>query len=161
MLVRTPSQTVGPFYSIGLCRRDGNELVERSDPGAIVLRGELLDGEGVPVTDGMIEIWQAPDRQWGRSGTSPDGAFSFIVTKPEASSGEAPYLHVLVVARGLLKHQLTRMYFPDETAANDVDPLLCVESREQRRRLVAKDEGDSLRFDIRLQGDAETVFFAT
>ncbi|HEY8645488.1 MAG TPA: hypothetical protein VIL77_06385 [Gaiellaceae bacterium] len=161
MLVRTPSQTVGPFYSIGLCRRDDNELVERGDPGAIVLRGELLDGEGVPVTDGMVEVWQASDRRWGRCGTSPDGAFSFVVTKPEASSGEAPHLHVLVFARGLLKHQLTRMYFPDEAAANDVDPLLATLDAEQRPRLVAKDEGDSLRFDIRLQGDAETVFFAT
>ena len=161
MLVRTPSQTVGPFYSIGLCRRDHNELVEPGDPRAIVLRGELLDGEGVPVTDGMVEVWQATDRRWGRCGTSPDGAFSFVVTKPESSSGGAPHLHVLVFARGLLKHQLTRMYFPDEAAANDVDPLLATLDAEQRSRLVATNEGDGLRFDIRLQGDAETVFFAT
>jgi protocatechuate 3,4-dioxygenase alpha subunit len=161
MLVRTPSQTVGPFYSIGLCRRDDNELVAPGEPGAIALRGELLDGDGLPVTDGMVEIWQAADRRWGRCGTSPDGAFSFVITKPEASSAEAPHLHVLVFARGLLKHQLTRMYFPDEVAANEADPVLATLDAAQRRRLVAKDEGDGLRFDIRLQGEAETVFFAT
>src|SRR3954449_4963812 len=114
MTLRTPSQTVGPYYAIGLCRRADNELV----PGGEVLSGRLLDGEGAPVTDGMVELWDAVDRRWGRSGTHPDGVFSFLVAKPRARDGYAPHLLAYVFARGLLKHQLTRIYFPDEGAAN-------------------------------------------
>ena len=107
-MMRTPSQTVGPYYAIGLCRRPENELARPDDPGAMRLVGRLLDGEGAPVGDGLIELWDAAGRRWGRSGTDADGSFSFVVTKPD---GDAPHFDVYVFARGLLRHQLTRVYF--------------------------------------------------
>jgi protocatechuate 3,4-dioxygenase alpha subunit len=152
-LTRTPSQTVGPFFSIGLSRRVQNELV----PGGTVLSGQLLDGEGTPIVDGLIELWDG--RHWGRCGTDADGRFFFVVAKPAAEAG-APHLHVLVFARGLLRHQLTRAYFPDEPAANEADPVLSALGEAERATLVAVDENDTLRFDIRMQGDRATVFFA-
>ena len=145
-LPATPSQTVGPFYAIGLCRSPQDELVPPSDAGAVTLTGRLLDGEGDPI-DGMIEIWDGLARRWGRSGTDAEGRFSLVVAKPGAADREAPHLDVVVFARGLLKHQLTRIYFPGE--ADAFDPTL-----------VAEQENGALRFDIRLQGDRETVFFA-
>jgi protocatechuate 3,4-dioxygenase alpha subunit len=136
-LARTPSQTVGPFYSIGLCRRSENELVPRDEPDAVQLIGQLLDGEEVPVSDGVIEVWDAANRRWGRCGTDADGRFSFIV-------GKAPHVEVYVFARGLLRHQLTRVYFSDDASYAE---------------LVAEQEDGTYRFDIRLQGDRQTVFF--
>jgi protocatechuate 3,4-dioxygenase alpha subunit len=136
-LARTPSQTVGPFYSIGLCRRPENELVQRDEPDAVQLIGQLLDGEEVPVSDGVIEVWDAANRRWGRCGTDADGRFSFIV-------GKAPHVEVYVFARGLLRHQLTRVYFSDDASYAE---------------LVAEQEDGTYRFDIRLQGDRQTVFF--
>src|SRR5829696_2835618 len=120
-LPRTPSQTVGPYYSIGLCRRPDNQLVPPEDPHAIRLSGRLLDGAGDPI-DGMIEVWDGT--LFGRCGTDADGGFSFTVAKPAARSGDAPRLDVHVFARGLLMHQLTRIYFPDEPDANAADPVL-------------------------------------
>jgi len=139
-LPRTPSQTVGPYYEIGLCRRSEKELVPPGEPGALRLTGQLLDGDEVPVRDGVIEVWDAENRRWGRCGTDADGRFSFLV-------GRARHLEVYVFARGLLRHQLTRIYFPD--AANGAPPTL-----------VAEQEDGGLRFDIRLQGERQTVFFA-
>lgn len=161
ILTRTPSQTVGPYYAIGLARQSYNELVPSGDPSAITLRGELLDGEGTPITDGLVEIWQPVERLWGRCGTSPDGAFSFVISKPAAPAGQAPHLDILVFARGLLKHQLTRMYFPDELEANVADPVLAGLGEAERARLVAEPDEGGLRFDIHMQGARATVFFAT
>jgi protocatechuate 3,4-dioxygenase, alpha subunit len=152
---RTPSQTVGPYYAIGLARRDETRLVADGTR----LAGELLDGEGVAVRDGMIELFDPVDRRWGRSGTHPNGSYSFVVEKPRAREGHAPCLLAFVFARGLLKHQLTRIYFPDEEAANAVDPVLSSLPEEDRARLVAEADDGGLRFDIRLQGDRETIFF--
>jgi len=151
--MRTPSQTVGPFYAIGLCRRPENELARRDDPGATRLVGRLLDGEGAPVGDGLIELWDAGGRRWGRSGTDADGSFSFVVAKPD---GEAPHFDVYVFARGLLRHQLTRVYVSEEPA----DAVLASLDAAERATLVADVVGGVLRFDIRLQGDRQTVFFA-
>jgi protocatechuate 3,4-dioxygenase alpha subunit len=159
-LPRTPSQTVGPFYSIGLTQAPQNELADRSDPAAMRVIGVLVDGEGTPVPDGMVELWDPVGRRWGRSGTDSEGRFSFVVTKPEALSGEAPRFDVLVFARGLLKHELTRVYFPDEPEANATDPVLSGLDDEARATLVAEAEDGALRFDIRMQGDRHTVFFA-
>ena len=153
-LPRTPSQTVGPFYSIGLCRRPENELV----PDGIELRGTLYDGAGDPIFDGMIELWDAVGGRWGRSGTDSEGRFSFRVAKPEAPDGAAPHLDVFVFARGLLRHQLTRIYFPDE--ANDDDPVFAALPAEVRPSVVASKENGGLRFDVHMQGDRATVFFA-
>ncbi len=158
-LPRTPSQTVGPYYAIGLCRRVENELVPPDHPGAIRLTGRLLDGDDRPISDGMIEVWQAAGGRWGRSGTDEDGEFSFVVAK-EPAPGEAPRLDVYVFARGLLKHQLTRLYFPDEPEANAADPVLSALPEADRAVLVAEQENGAVRFDIRMQGDRQTVFFA-
>ena len=158
-LPRTPSQTVGPYYAIGLCRRPDNELVPPDDPASLRLIGRLLDGEGGGI-DGMIEVWDAGAQRWGRSGTDSEGMFQFAVAKPDAEPGQAPRLDVVVFARGLLKHQLTRAYFPDEAEANAADPVLAQLSEEDRATLVAEPEDGALRFDIRMQGDRATVFFA-
>ncbi|HVA32364.1 MAG TPA: hypothetical protein VMU58_13960 [Gaiellaceae bacterium] len=159
--MKTPSQTVGPYYAIGLSRRNEHELVAPDDPAGIVLHGALLDGDGVPIVDGMVEIWQPVERLWGRSGTHPDGTFAFTISKPAAPAGQAPHLDVYVFARGLLKHQRTRMYFPDEPAANATDPVLAGLDEGDRARLVAEQDDGGLRFDIHMQGGHETVFFAT
>jgi len=158
-LPRTPSQTVGPYYTIGLCRRPENALVDRHQPGAVELRGQLLDGEGAPICDGLVELWDPGGRRWGRSGTDGDGRFVFVVAKPEALPGEAPRLDVWVHARGLLRNQLTRIYFLDEGASNSTDPVLSGLEEAARGTLVAQPEAGGLRFDIRMQGDRATVFF--
>jgi protocatechuate 3,4-dioxygenase, alpha subunit len=164
-VIRTPSQTVGPFYTIGLCRRDENELVSPDDPSAVVLHGELFDGEGTPIPDGMIEVWDPVGRRWGRCGTHPvdgrsAGAFSFLVQVPDSVPGEAPHLELYVFARGLLKHQWTRVYF-DELDANEADPVIAGLDEADRSRLVAVRDDRGLRFDIHMQGAHETVFFRT
>jgi len=158
-LPRTPSQTVGPFYSIGLCRRDENELVPRGAPGSIELAGQLLDGEGAPIVDGLVELWDPAGLRWGRSATDGGGRFSFVVAKPDAPPGEAARYDVWVHARGLLRQQLTRIYFPDD-GSNETDPALAQLGDEDRSTLIAEAEHGSLRFDIRLQGEGATVFFA-
>jgi protocatechuate 3,4-dioxygenase alpha subunit len=151
---RTPSQTVGPYYSIGLCRRVQNELVPRDDPRALHLSGRLLDGAEEPIGDGMLEVWDPAARLWGRSGTDAEGGFSFVVPRP-ADDAVAPHLDVFVFARGLLRHQLTRIYFP----GHDADRTLAALVPQARTVLVAEEEGDGLRFDIRMQGERQTVFF--
>jgi protocatechuate 3,4-dioxygenase, alpha subunit len=167
---QTPSQTVGPYFSIGLFGRAAYELVPPGSPGAIRITGRVLDGAGEPVPDAMVEIWQAdadgryrPDFGWGRSGCDADGRYSFVTLKPgrvpdEAGGTQAPHLTVLVFARGLLKPVLTRMYFPDEEEANAEDHVLS--SIGDDSTLVARPADESLEFDIRLQGEGETVFFA-
>jgi len=159
--MRTPSQTVGPYYEIGLCDRPSHEVVPG---GPVRIEGRVLDGAGEPVTDAMVEIWQAdasgeyrPDFGWGRCGTDDDGRFRFVTVKPGRVDGQAPHVCVLVFARGLLRPVLTRMYFPDE--ANDADAVLGTVPAEERALLVAGPDGDVLRFDVRLQGDGQTPFF--
>jgi protocatechuate 3,4-dioxygenase alpha subunit len=158
-LGQTPSQTVGPFYAIGLTW-PSNELVAASSPGALELTGTLLDGRGDPIVDGMVELWDGTGGRWARSGTAPNGRFSFVVAKPAAPEGSAPRLDVYVFARGLLRHQLTRIYFPDEAEANDADTVLASLDERRRQTLIARQQGDALVFDITMQGDAATVFFA-
>ena len=153
--MKTPSQTVGPYYTIGLVRRDDSLLAERTDPASVRLIGQLLDGQGTPISDGMIELFDGA--RWGRSGTDSEGRFSFTVTKPPARQGETPRFDVWVHARGLLRNQLTRIYFPDEP--NETDPVFAGLGPE-RETLLAEQEDGALRFDIRMQGDRATVFFA-
>jgi protocatechuate 3,4-dioxygenase alpha subunit len=141
----TPSQTVGPYYAIGLCRRGEHEL----DPGGVELTGQLLDGRGEPIPDGMVELWDASGRRWGRSGTTTDGTFRFLVPR------DCSVLEAFVFARGLLRHQRTRVYLrptEDETLSS-LDPAA-------RETLVARRDGGVLRLDLRLQGEQGTVFFA-
>lgn len=160
----TPSQTVGPFFGIGLPFEKGGDVVEAGTAGAIRIEGQLIDGNGDPVPDGLIEIWQV-GAGFGRTRTDPEGVFSFSVKKPAATPApdgrmQAPHLNVTVFARGLLRHLVTRIYFPDEAEANHEDPVLNLVEPARRRSLVAEDAGGLLRFDIRLQGEGETVFFA-
>jgi protocatechuate 3,4-dioxygenase alpha subunit len=172
-LPRTPSQTVGPFFEFGLVTK--TELVEADAPGAIRIEGQVLDGAGEPVPDGLIEIWAADadggyegSSGWGRCQTGPDGGYAFTTVKPGAvhepdGTVQAPHVTVLCFARGLLKPVLTRLYFPDEAGANAADPLLgAIAGELERATLVAAADGPaSYRFDIRLQGDGQTVFFTT
>jgi len=181
-----PSQTSGPFLSIGLLDGYvGASLVSEDDPRAIRIRGRLLDGNGDPVPDGLVEIWQAnaagryahPEDArddipleeefvgFGRSGTVEDGWFEFVTVKPgrvPALDGgqQAPHLVVTVFARGLLKHLVTRLYFPDEVDANAEDPVLLGLEPDERETLVARVADGELRFDIVLQGVDQTTFFA-
>jgi protocatechuate 3,4-dioxygenase, alpha subunit len=143
--VSTPSQTVGPFYAIGLCRRADDVL----DPEGVELAGQLFDGQGEPIGDGVVEVWDPARRLWGRSGTDADGRFRFVVPR------DADVLEALVFARGLLRHQRTRIYLRDTD-----DELLHRLEPARRATLVASAEGGGLRFDIRMQGDHATVFFA-
>lgn len=155
-LVHTPSQTVGPYYAIGLSRRSENTLVADGIP----LVGTLFDGAGEPINDGVVELWDSLGGRWGRCGTDGTGSFSFVVAKPAAADGQAPHLDAFVHARGLLRHQWTRVYWPDEVDANAADPLLASLGEHDRQTLVARPDGAGLRFDIRMQGDSATVFFA-
>jgi protocatechuate 3,4-dioxygenase, alpha subunit len=172
-LPRTPSQTVGPFFEFGL--KTKSELVGAGTAGAIRIEGRVLDGAGEPVPDGLVEIWHADaagsyagSAGWGRCQTGADGNYAFTTVKPGAVSEpdgtvQAPHVTVLCFARGLLKPVLTRIYFPDETAANAADPLLAALADDaDRATLVATSSGPgSYAFDIRLQGDGQTVFFTT
>jgi protocatechuate 3,4-dioxygenase alpha subunit len=180
----TPSQTVGPFFSIGLSDDPPAELVDAGDPDAIRLGGVVYDGEGEPVIDAVVEIWQAnrvgryahPEdtreeipleegfEGFGRCGTNADGRYEFVTVKPgpvPAPDGglQAPHIEVSVFARGLLKRVATRVYFPDETEANEADPLLAsIEDPADRDTLIAVSEDGGLRFDIHFQGDGQTAF---
>jgi protocatechuate 3,4-dioxygenase, alpha subunit len=162
----TPSQTVGPYFSIGLPWPDGPYVVPPSAEGAITLRGIVLDGEGAPVPDAMIETWQAaPDgtfggdfRGFGRAPTDGSGEWEIVTLKPGPVDGQAPHVDVSVFARGLLNRVVTRIYFPDED--NSGDPALSGLDEEQRATLVAEAVDDGYRFDIHLQGPRETTFFA-
>jgi protocatechuate 3,4-dioxygenase alpha subunit len=173
-LPRTPSQTVGPFFEFGMVTKP--LLVDEGSAGAIRIEGQVLDGAGEPVPDGLVEIWQAgADGRyeeghlgWGRCQTDADGGYAFTTVKPGAVSEAdgttlAPHLTVLCFARGLLKPVLTRVYFPDEADANDADPVLrAIDGESARATLIATAAGPaSYRFDIRLQGDGQTVFFTT
>jgi protocatechuate 3,4-dioxygenase, alpha subunit len=201
----TPSQTVGPFFAMRLPWPDGPFVVPADTPGAITIVGRLYDGAGNVIPDGLVETWQAdpagrfahPDdprgpsaagyasfRGFGRCPTAPDGSYRIVTLKPgplpapDAGQGatEAPHLDVTVFARGLLDRLVTRLYFPDEPAANEADPVLVsIGDAGRRDTLIARAEpaelaepaepgdltghGTVLRFDIRLQGAGETVFF--
>jgi protocatechuate 3,4-dioxygenase, alpha subunit len=156
MLERTPSQTVGPFFEVALCVRVQNEIVAADASDALRIEGRILDGSGEPVPDAMVEIWP----EWGRCGTDGEGRYSFVTRRPPPAGAQAPHLAMLVFARGLLKPVLTRLYFPDEPA-NAHDPVLLGISDDERATLVAHAEEEcALRFDVHLQGERQTAFFA-
>lgn len=187
LLGQTPSQTVGPYFAYGLTPDQygyplasivGPAMADEATPGQrIRIEGRVLDGRGEPVTDAMVEIWQADAEGrhvansganarftgFGRcgTGTDPEAKFWFDTIKPGvATPGDAPHVNVIVMMRGLLVHVFTRIYFADEATANATDPVLASVPPERRDTLVAQRVSAGLyRFDIHMQGEAETVFF--
>lgn len=182
-LVATPSQTVGPFFSIGFDPLRCLELAAPEVTGEHVeIEGHVLDGDAKPVPDAVLEIWQANAqgeyassgdrstsamfRGFGRVPTDANGCFRFTTIKPGVVPGpgdvpQAPHLAVSLFMRGLLLRLVTRMYFPGEPA-NDRDQILSLVEPSRRATLVAIADAANpsrLRWDIRLQGDEETVFF--
>jgi protocatechuate 3,4-dioxygenase, alpha subunit len=179
----TPSQTVGPYFSIGLTWEDGAFVVPDGTPGAVWIRGRVFDGDGEPIPDAMIESWQAdpegrynhPDdprgaeaaefRGFARAPTDATGEFAIRTVKPGPVAGpdgttQAPHIELSVFARGLLNRVVTRIYFADEDERNAADPVLGSVPQERRGTLLAEPSGDGYRFDVHLQGEGETVFFA-
>ena len=176
----TPSQTVGPFFEYALPYEGGKRLVTPGDPDAIRIVGRVFDGDGQPVDDALLEIWQAnragryrhPEDTreelpledgftgFGRCATDAEGRFEFVTVKPGAADGQAPHISVCVLARGLLKQLYTRIYLPDAADANAADPLLAsIADDRVRATLIAEPRGErALGFDIHLQGKRETVF---
>ena len=176
-LPRTPSQTVGPFLSIAMRWTDGPFVVPQGSPGAFWIRGRVLDGAGEPISDAVVETWQAgPDgtfaaglgadgfRGYGRSATDADGRWGILTVKPGRVPGadgraHAPHVDAAIFARGLLKPAFTRIYFDDDAAANEVDAVLAGIEPERRGTLIARGSDGGYQLDIRLQGAGETVFF--
>jgi len=186
-LIPTPSQTVGPYFRIGLTWKHPSPVV--AGPQAkgehVRLKCRVTDGDGAPINDAMLEIWQAdadgkynhlddpqqkavdPEcRGFGRMGTDEDGRCEFQTVKPGRVPGpngtqQAPHLNLGVYARGMLKQLFTRIYFAGDPA-NAEDSVLALVPAERRDTLMAKPdpaEPGTWRFDVRLQGEQETVFF--
>jgi protocatechuate 3,4-dioxygenase alpha subunit len=191
-LKQTPSQTVGPYFAYGLCPEQYNfdfkslftaAVADYETAGEhISVVGQVFDGDGKVVGDAMLEISQLDSqgkypasreeiassgfRGFARVGTGTDPQKRFIVetVKPgRASANEAPHLNVILTMRGMLLHTFTRIYFDDEAAANESDPVLAAVPAERRTTLIARRvPGTSktvYRFDIHMQGEQETVFF--
>ena len=177
----TPSQTIGPFFSIGLTWDDGPFAVPEGTGGAFWIRGRVTDGDGEPVPDAVIETWQAdpdgryshPDdpradggdfRGFARAPTDRDGTFAIHTVKPGPVPGaggatQAPHLAMSVFARGLLNRVATRLYF-DGDPANAEDPVLKMVDPARRSTLLARqDDKGWWRLPIHLGGPNETVFF--
>ena len=176
-LAPTPGQTVGPFYGYALPYPGDNELVRPGHPDAIRLHGTVYDGAGNPVPDALLEIWQAgPDGQvpqaegslrrdgwtftgFGRTAVDDNGHYSFTTVRPGATeAGSAPFFAMTIFARGLLNRLFTRIYLPGDEAALAADRLLETVAEDRRSTLVATRDEDGYRFDVRLQGEGETVF---
>jgi protocatechuate 3,4-dioxygenase alpha subunit len=184
-LQTTSSQTIGPYLHIGLTWLITDDLAPAGVSGErVAIEGRVIDGDGNTVNDAVVEIWQAnahgryahPDdtqqkplepqfKGFGRVTTDNDGVFRFTTIKPGRVPGpaggmQAPHLNVTIFMRGLLKHLITRMYFPDEPA-NDEDLVLQGVPPERRRTLIAtaRDGKSALNWNVILQGQDETVFF--
>jgi protocatechuate 3,4-dioxygenase alpha subunit len=179
-LIASGSQTVGPFFHIGLKHLMEVPRPAAADPqGMIEIRGRVLDGSGKAVPDALLEFWHpggsanptelghtCPEN-FGRAATQPDGSFTVVLSKPTAlplngEISQAPHMVVLVFARGLLRHLISRMYLEDE-AGNVADPVLLEVPADRRRTLIARrssTQGNAYEWDVVLQGAHETVFFA-
>jgi protocatechuate 3,4-dioxygenase, alpha subunit len=173
----TPGQTVGPFFGTAMPYAGGPELVPAAHPGAVRLHGVVLDGNGVPVPDALLEIWQ-PDATgrpvseagslqrdgwtftgWGRASTDGAGEYSFTTLAPgSVGPGRVPFIAMTVFARGLLDRLLTRVYLPGGDVDHAADPWLAQLPAERRATLIAAPDADGYRFDVVLQGANETVF---
>lgn len=178
----TPYQTVGPFFHDALPYPAGPRVAGPDRAGVISLSGRVFDGAGEAIPDCLVEVWQAdsggrfvtrpgifeqvdPDgfRGFGRCATDSAGGYEFRTVKPgvvttTAGRRQAPHIAMSVFARGMLRRAVTRVYFADEEPANAADPLLCAVPAGRRATLLAVPDGAGYRFDVRLQGDHETVF---
>ena len=169
-LPATPSQTVGPYLALGLPWGGGPSAVTPETPGATRISGLVLDGAGEPIPDALVETWQSDPpageafRGFARCPTDDDGEWHVVTLRPGPVPGldgrnQAPHLAVSVFARGLLHRVVTRIYFADLSEANEADPVLASVPSTRRDTLLAQPTDDGYRFDIRLQGAGETVFF--
>ncbi|GAB3571370.1 protocatechuate 3,4-dioxygenase subunit alpha [Arthrobacter alkaliphilus] len=182
-LTPTPGQTVGPFFGYALPFDKDNELLAPGSAGSIRLQGTVYDGAGEPIPDAILEIWQ-PDSEgnvvqrtgslvrdgytftgWGRAAVGNTGVFTFTTVNPgptEPLPGKpaaAPFISVAVFARGLMNRLFTRIYLPENEEALAADPLLSSLDPERRSTLIARRDADGgLTWDLRLQGENETVF---
>lgn len=172
-LAPTPGQTVGPFFHYALPFDGDRDLVRPEAPGAVFLHGTVFDGEGRGIQDALVEIWQADASGavlhhpgslrrdghtftgWGRSTTDRTGRYTFATRRPGGVDGGLPFFAVTVFARGLLNRLFTRAYLPLEGGEPDA---LLASVGERTDTLLCVPDGDGLRFDIRLQGEGETVF---
>ena len=180
----TPSQTVGPYFAIGMPFEGGHLIVPEDTPEAIRISGTIYDGRGEIIPDHLIEFWQTDSegrfadiygygeqstlegfRGFGRCGVEDgDGTYRMVTVKPGQvpapdGSMQAPHIDVTLFARGMLNRVVTRLYFADEADANAQDPVLATVPAERRHTLLAQPADDGYRFDIQLQGARETVFF--
>jgi protocatechuate 3,4-dioxygenase alpha subunit len=165
---RSPSQTVGPYFAIALPWKDGGRVTGCSGE-RIVLEGHLFDGAGKPVPDALVETWQTPDRDtppsadgkphgFGRASADANGLYRIETAMP---AGAVPFLDVTILARGLLKHLHTRVYFADESRVRAEPSLAPLASSPRLATLIARKQGGGdYRWDIRLQGEGETIFFS-
>lgn len=188
-LKQTPSQTVGPFFHYGLVDKGDEHILVTDDTKGqrILIKGQVTDGDGNPISDAMLEIWQAdaqgyfnhPEdpnhekadpnfRGFGRAATNQQGIYTFRTIKPgcvkyDAETLQAPHIGVRVFARGMLIHAYTRLYFHDEAEANSNDPVLNLVPENRRTTLITlpdnSGEPGTYCFNISLQGDNETAFF--
>ena len=162
MTAPTPSQTVGPFFGFAMPFAGDADAVAPGSPGAVRIEGQVFDGAGVPVTDAILEVFEAG--QFARCRTDEEGAFHFTVLRPRSRTDDAgvhaPHLDLLVFARGLLRHLATRIYLPAGEDALDRDALLTHVEASRRHTLVARETPAGLHFDVHLQGPDETVFIA-
>jgi protocatechuate 3,4-dioxygenase alpha subunit len=167
-LPETPSQTVGPYFSIGMTWDDGAFVVPEGTDGALWLSGRVFDGEDATIPDAIVETWQAgPDgrfgagfRGFGRGLTDDHGRWRVLTLKPGPVGDQAPHVALAVYARGLLRQVLTRLYFPDEDERNAADPVLSRLDADARATLVAQHGEEGYTMDIHLQGPHATAFFA-
>ncbi|MCM0622317.1 protocatechuate 3,4-dioxygenase subunit alpha [Nocardioides bruguierae] len=172
-LTATPGQTIGPFFHYALPFDGDRELVAPGTPGAVLLHGTVTDGAGAPLQDALVEIWQAdpagvvPQRTgsmrrdghtftgFGRSSTDITGRYTFTTLEPGSVDGGLPFFGVTVFARGLLNRLFTRAYLPLDGAEPDA---LLTSVGDRAGTLVVERDEHGLRFDVRLQGEGETVF---
>jgi protocatechuate 3,4-dioxygenase, alpha subunit len=183
-LLTTASQTVGPYLKIGFATLGSNAIATVNAKGErVAIQGRLFDGDGKPINDGALEIWQADAggkyaspadtqavrveadfRGFGRVLTGGDGEFQFTTIKPGRVPGpggalQAPHLTLVLFMRGSLRHLLTRIYFPDDPA-NAEDPILKLVPADRRATLIAKAVAPgTFEWNIHMQGANETVFF--
>lgn len=172
----TPGQTVGPFFGYALPFPGDSDLVPPGRADAVRLHGQVMDGAGRPVPDALVEVWQADPQGkvvqqegslhrdgwtftgWGRSATDDTGRYCFTTLTPGAEPGRVAFFAVVVLARGLTNRLFTRAYLPADEEILTADPLLGALDAAERASLICGTDDHGYVFDVRLQGDRETVF---